>query len=54
MDWIAQRIRATFIDWSREAQTRVFGIALDDAVLGYVNRWELGLWMQWQGGAVTS
>lgn len=50
IDWIAQRIRATFTDWSREAKARVFGIALDDALLGYVNRWELGLWMQWQGG----
>lgn len=49
VDWIAQCIRATFKDWSRESQARVLAIALDDTVLGYVNRWSLGLWMRWQG-----
>jgi hypothetical protein len=51
VEWIAQRIRATFMEWSREAQARVIALALEDSALGYVNRWALGLWMQWQGGA---
>jgi hypothetical protein len=51
VEWVAQRIRATFLDWSREAQARVIGLALEDSALGYVNRWALGLWMQWYGGA---
>jgi hypothetical protein len=51
VEWVAQRIRATFLEWSREAQARVIGLALVDSALGYVNRWVLGLWMQWQGGA---
>ncbi len=40
VEWVAQRIRATFIDWSREAKARVIGLALEDSVLGYVNRWD--------------
>ena len=51
VEWVAQRIRATFLEWSREAQARVIGLALEDSALGYVSRWALGLWMQWQGGA---
>jgi hypothetical protein len=51
VEWVVQRIRATFLEWSREAQARVIGTALEDSALGYVSRWVLGLWMQWQGGA---
>lgn len=51
VEWVAQRIRGTFLDWSREAQARVIGLGLEVAVLGYVNRRALGVWMRWQGGA---
>jgi hypothetical protein len=47
---LAERIRATFLDWPREAQARVLALALDDAVLGWVSRYVLGVWMRWQGG----
>lgn len=47
---IAERIRSTFGDWSRAAQAKVFALALDDALLGYVDRYTLGLWARWAGG----
>lgn len=47
---LAERIRATFLDWPREAQARVLTLALDDALLGWVGRHVLGLWMRWAGG----
>ncbi len=47
---LAERIRATFLEWPREAQAQVLTLALDDAVLGWVSRYVLGLWMRWQGG----
>jgi hypothetical protein len=47
---LAERIRTTFPDWSRAAQAKVLGLALDDALLGYVDRQVLGLWVRWQGG----
>ncbi len=50
---LAERIRATFLDWSRPAQARVIGLALDTAVLGRVDRHRLGLWVRWQGGSET-
>jgi hypothetical protein len=50
MSW-ADRIRATFIDWPREAQARVLTLALDDAAFGWVDRYALGVWMRWKGGA---
>ncbi len=50
---VGERIRATFLDWSREGKTRVIGVALETAVLGRVDRRRLGLWMRWQGGCET-
>jgi hypothetical protein len=50
MAW-ADRIRATFLEWPREAQARVLTLALDDAALGWVSRYALGVWMRWHGGA---
>jgi hypothetical protein len=47
---LAERIRATFAEWSRTAKARVLACALDDAVLGYVDRHLIGLWLRWQGG----
>ena len=46
-----ERIRATFLDWPREAQTKVLTLALNDAAFGWVDRYALGVWMRWQGGA---
>jgi len=46
-----ERICATFLDWPREAQARVLTLALDDAAFGWVDRYGLGVWMRWQGGA---
>jgi hypothetical protein len=47
---LAERIRSTFAAWSRQAQARVIGLVLDEAVLGHVDRIVLGLWMRWVGG----
>jgi len=47
---LAERIRSTFQAWSRSAQARVIGLALDDAVVGYVARQVVGIWMRWHGG----
>jgi hypothetical protein len=47
---LLDRIRATFCDWSRPAQARVLGLALETAVLGRVGQRTLGLWLRWQGG----
>jgi DNA invertase Pin-like site-specific DNA recombinase len=47
---LAERIRATFGDWSRQAQARVLALALDEAVVGHVDRVRLGLWARWVGG----
>jgi hypothetical protein len=46
---LAERIRATFLDWSRQAKARVLALALEDAVLGYVDWRRQGLWARWQG-----
>jgi hypothetical protein len=46
---LAERIRTTFMDWSRLAKARVLALALEDAVLGYVDRRRQGLWVRWQG-----
>jgi len=46
---LAERIRATFMEWSRQAKARVLALALEDAVLGYVDRRRQGLWVRWQG-----
>lgn len=46
---LAERIRATFMEWSRVAKARVLTLALQDAVLGYVDRRRQGLWVRWQG-----
>jgi hypothetical protein len=47
----AERIKATFLEWSRHWQARVIMLALERAVVGRVDRCTLGLWMRWQGGA---
>jgi hypothetical protein len=47
---VVERVKATFSEWSRIAQSQVIGLALEDAVVGYVNRYTLGLWMKWCGG----
>jgi len=48
---LADRIRAIFREWSRQAQARVLALALDEAVLGHVDRALLGLWVRWAGGS---
>jgi len=48
---LAERIRATFLEWSRQAQARVISLALDDSLVGYVDRRVLGFWMRWHGGS---
>ncbi len=48
---LADRIRATFREWSRQAQARVLALALDEAVLGHIDRALLGLWVRWAGGS---
>jgi hypothetical protein len=48
---LADRIRTTFREWSHQAQARVLALALDEAVLGRVDRAVLGLWMRWVGGS---
>jgi hypothetical protein len=48
---LAERIRSTFTDWSRQAQARVLALALDEAVLGHIDRERLGLWIRWVGGS---
>jgi len=50
---IAERVRATFADWSRPAQARVLLLALQDAMVGWVDRRVVGLWMRWHGGGVS-
>jgi hypothetical protein len=37
------------MDWSRQAKARVLALALEDAVLGYVDRRRQGLWVRWRG-----
>lgn len=48
---LAERIRTTFSQWSRQAQARVLGLALDDAIVGRIDRHAIGLIIRWQGGA---
>jgi hypothetical protein len=50
---LAARIRATFHEWARTYQSQLISLALDDAVLGYVDRRLVGLWMRWRGGGQT-
>jgi hypothetical protein len=50
---LAARIRATFHEWARTYQSQLISLALDDAVLGYVDRRLVGLWMRWRGGGET-
>jgi len=50
---IAERVQATFADWSRPAQARVLLLALQDALVGWVDRRVVGLWMRWHGGGVS-
>jgi len=52
MGW-AERIGATFLEWSRPAQARVINLALQDAVIGRVARRILGVCMRWHGGGVS-
>ena len=46
---LAERICSTFMEWSRQAKARVLALALEDAVVGYVDRRRQGLWVRWQG-----
>ncbi|MBA2679958.1 MAG: hypothetical protein H0U76_16370 [Ktedonobacteraceae bacterium] len=48
---IAKRIKDSFLDWSRQAKSRVLCLAVQEAQLGWVTRRALGLWVRWQGGA---
>jgi hypothetical protein len=48
---LAERIRTTFPEWPRQAQMRVLVLALQEGVLGHVNRFSFGLWLRWAGGA---
>jgi hypothetical protein len=50
---LVARIRATFHEWARTYQSQLIGLALGDAVLGYVDRRVVGLWMRWRGGGET-
>lgn len=50
---LAKRIQATFLDWSRQAQAQVISLALEDGVVGYVDRHVLGFWMRWYGGGMA-
>jgi len=50
---LAARIRETFHGWARPYQAQLIGLALDDAVLGYVDRRLVGLWIRWRGGGET-
>lgn len=47
---LASRVRATFGDWSRQAQSRLMTLAVDQAMLGYVDRYHLGMLIRWNGG----
>lgn len=47
---IAERVRATFGDWSRPAQARVLLLALQEALVGWVDRRIVGVWIHWCGG----
>ncbi len=49
----AERMGATFLDWSRPAQARVINLALQDAVIGRVARIVLSIHMRWYGGGVS-
>jgi hypothetical protein len=48
---LAERIRSTFLEWPRDAQSRVLTLALREALLGRIDRRSLGLLMRWEGGA---
>jgi hypothetical protein len=53
-EWVAtlaERMRSTFLEWPREAQSRVLTLALREALLGRIDRRSLGLLMRWEGGA---
>jgi hypothetical protein len=50
---LAERIRGTFAAWPRQAQMRVLVLALQQGILGRVNRYTFGLWLRWAGGAET-
>jgi hypothetical protein len=53
-EWVAtlaKRIRSTFLEWPRDAQARVLTLALREALLGRIDRRNLGLLMRWEGGA---
>jgi hypothetical protein len=50
---LAERIRTTFGDWSRQAKARVLTLALEDALLGRVSQFVLGLYITWAGGLVS-
>ncbi len=47
---LAEFIKATFLEWSRAAQAKIVCLALDDALLGSVDRYLMGLWVRWKGG----
>ena len=46
---MARRIRDSFLDWSRQAKSRVLCLAVQEAQLGWVTRRVMGLWVLWQG-----
>jgi hypothetical protein len=50
---LAARIRATFLEWPREAQALVIQLALQLGVLGRVHRHAFGLWLRWHSGDET-
>ena len=50
MATLAERIRSTFLEWPRASQARVLSLALQEALLGRVDRRRMGLLLRWQGG----
>lgn len=46
-----ERIKATFLEWPREAQVPVLLLALEEGCLGRVDRRAFGVWLRWCGGA---
>ncbi len=50
---LAERIRATFLEWPRPAQMRVLTLALQEEVLGRSGRYTFGLWLRWYGDSET-